>query len=55
MAVMIDMDAKVTYIQVNGESPGAIFNGIPDFPGGVLSIAIDLCRGDVIEILSRPL
>jgi hypothetical protein len=55
MAVMIDMDSKVTYIKVNGESPGAIFNGIPHFPGGVLSIAIDLCRGDVVEILPRPL
>jgi hypothetical protein len=53
IAVMIDMDKKLTRIQVDGEIPGATFNGIPDIPGGVLCLAIDLCRGDAIEILPR--
>eukprot|EP00802_Teleaulax_amphioxeia_P013938 Tamp_13993.p1 GENE.Tamp_13993~~Tamp_13993.p1 ORF type:complete len:521 (+),score=49.13 Tamp_13993:182-1564(+) len=53
IAVMIDMDRKLTRIQVDGDLPGATFSGIPDIPGGLLCLAVDLCRGDAIEILPR--
>jgi hypothetical protein len=53
IAVMIDMDRKLTRIQVDGDLPGATFSGIPDIPGGLLCLAVDLCRGDAIEIMPQ--
>jgi hypothetical protein len=51
IAVMMDMDNRVTRIHVDGDTPGATFNGVPNAPGGTLCIAVDLCRGDSITIV----
>ena len=51
VAVMVDMDKRFARIQVDSHAPGALF-AIPQLNGGLLCIAIDLCRGDAIEILT---
>ena len=51
VAVMADMDKRFARIQVDSHAPGALF-AIPQLNGGLLCIAIDLCRGDAIEILT---